>query len=55
MKVMEGAQGSQEEAKKVSDRLVATVEERWKARELKEQLPPWESRWQHYIQKMVQG
>ena len=37
------------------DRVVATVEERWKAGELKEPLPPGETGWQVYIQKMVQG
>ena len=31
LSVIEGGQGSQEEVKKVRDRVVATVEERWKA------------------------
>ena len=55
MNVIQGGQGTQEEAKKVRDKVVAIVEERWKARELKEPLPPGETRWQVYIQKMVQG
>ena len=55
MNVIKGGHCSQEEAKKVRDRVVATVEERWKAGELKEQLPPGQTGWQVYIQKMVQG
>ena len=39
MNVIEGGQGTGEEVKKVRDRVVATVEERWKAGELKEPLP----------------
>ena len=40
MNVIEGRQGTQEEANKVRDRVVATVEERWKAGGLKGQLRP---------------
>ena len=54
MNVIEGGQVNQEEVQKVRDRVVATVEERWKAGELKEQLPLGEIGWQGYLQKMVQ-
>ena len=38
--LIDGGQDSQEEAKKVRDRAVATVEESWKAGNLEEQLLP---------------
>ena len=34
--MIKGGQGTREEAKEVRDRVVATVEERWKAGELQE-------------------
>ena len=37
--VIEGGQGTRKEAKQVRDRVIATIEERWKAGELKEPLP----------------
>ena len=52
MSVIEGRQGTHQEAKEVRDRVVATVEERWK---LKEPLLRGEPGWQVYIQKMVKG
>ena len=55
MNVIEGGQGTREQAKLVRDKVVATVEERWKAVKLQEPLPPGETGWQVYIQKMVQG
>ena len=55
LSVIEAGQGSGEEAKKVRDRVIATVEGRSKPGALKKQLPPWETGWQGYIQKTVQG
>ena len=52
--VIEGGQGTREEAKGVRDRVIATVEQRWKAGELKEPLPLGEKGEQVYIQIMVQ-
>ena len=46
LSVIEGHQGSQEEAKKAMDRVVATAEERRKAGDLEEQLSPGETAWQ---------
>ena len=55
MNVIEEGQGTREEAKEVRDKLVPTVEERWKAGEMQQPLPPGKTGWQQYIQKMVQG
>ena len=55
MNVIEGDKGTRQEAEEVRDRVMATVEERWKAGELKKPLPPGETGWQVYIQRMVQG
>ena len=55
MNVIEGGQGTRDEAKEVRDRVIATVEERRKAGKLKEPLPPGEKGWQVCIQKLVQG
>ena len=55
LSVIKGGHGSQQKAKKVRDRVFATVEERWTAGQLEEQLPPGEAGWQKYIQKIVQG
>ena len=52
---MDGGQGTSEEAKDVRDKVVAVVEERWKAGGMQELLPPGETEWQAYIQKMLQG
>ena len=46
LSVIKGRQGSQEEAKKARDRVAATVEQRWKAGDLEEQLSPGETAWQ---------
>ena len=40
MNVMEGGQGTRDDAKEGRDKVVATVKERWKAGELQEPLPP---------------
>ena len=55
MNVIEGGQGTREEAKEVRDKVVTAVEERWRTGELQESLRPGETGWQAYIQKMVQG
>ena len=55
MNVIKGGQGTREEAKGVRDKVVASVEDRWKARVLKEPVPLGETGLQVYIQKMVQG
>ena len=52
--VIERGQGTREELKEVPDKVVATVEERWKAGELQAPLPPGETGWQAYI-RMVEG
>ena len=54
MNVIERGQGPREEAKEVRDKVVATVEERWKAGELQAPLQPREQGWQAYI-RMVEG
>ena len=53
--VVEGGQDCKEEATKVRKRVVPTVEERWQAGQLEEQLSPGETGWQGYIQMMQQG
>ena len=55
MNVIDGGQGRCEEAKELRDKVVAAVEERWKAGGMQEPLPPGEMKWQAYIQKMLQG
>ena len=55
MNVIEGGHGTREEGEKLRRRVIAIVEERWKAGELKDPLPPGETGWQVYRQKMVQG
>ena len=55
MNAIEGGQGTYEEGKEMRDKVVANVEERWRAGELQEPLPSGETGWQVYIQKMVQG
>ena len=55
MNVIEGGQGTSEEAKEVREKVVPAVEERWKAGEMQEPLPQGETEWQAYIQKMLQG
>ena len=55
MNFIEGGQGTSEEAKEVREKVVAAVQERWKAGEMQEPLPQEETEWQAYIQKMLQG
>ena len=55
MNVIERGQGTHEEAKEVRNKVVTAVEEKWKARELQEPLPPGKTGWQVYIQKLGQG
>ena len=55
MNVIQGGQGTREDAKRVRDKVFATVAERWKAGELQKPLPPGETAPQVYIQKIVQG
>ena len=55
MNVINGGQGTSEEAKEVRDKVVAAVEERWIAGWMQEPLPPGETEWQAYIQNMLQG
>ena len=40
LSVIQAGQGRQDEVKKLRDRVVATVQEMWKAGELEVQLPP---------------
>ena len=55
MKVIDRGEGTSEEAREVRDKVVAAVEERWKAGGMQEPPPQGETDWQAYIQKMIQG
>ena len=55
MSVIEGGQGTNEEAKEVRARVVAAFEERLQAGVMQEPLPQWETGWKEYIRKLVQG
>ena len=55
MNVIEGGRDTPVEAQEVRARVIATVQERWKAGELQEPLPPGEAGWQEYIQKVGKG
>ena len=55
MSVIEGGQGTNEEAKEVRARVVAAVEERLQAGVMQEPLPQGETGWKEYVRKLVQG
>ena len=53
--VIEGGQGTNEEAKEVRARVLAAVEERLQAGVMHEPLPQGETGWKEYVWKLVQG
>ena len=55
MSVIEGGQGTNEEAKEVPARVVAAVEERLQTGVMQEPLPQGETGWKEYLRKLVQG
>ena len=54
MSVIEGGQGTFEEAKEVRERVVTAVEERLQAGGMQEPLPQGETGWKEYVRKLVQ-
>ena len=55
LSVIEGGQGTNEEAKEVRARVVAAVEERLQTGVMLEPLPQGETGWKEYVRKLVQG
>ena len=55
MSVIEGGQGTNEEAKEVRARVLAAVEERLEAGVMQEPLPQGETGWKEYLRKLLQG
>ena len=55
MSVVEGGQGTNEEAKEVRARVVAAVEERLQTGVMQEPLPQGETGWKGNVRKLVQG
>ena len=55
MSVIEGGQGTNEEAKEVRAKVVAAVEERSQTGVMQEPLPQGETGWKEYVRKLVQG
>ena len=55
MSVIEGGQGTNEEAKEVRARVVAAAKERLQTGVMQEPLPQGETGWKEYVQKLVQG
>ena len=55
MSVIEGGQGTNEEAKEVRARVVAAVEERLQAGVMQEPLPQGETGWKEYVRKLEEG
>ena len=55
MSVIEGGQGTSEEAKEVQARVVAAVEGRLQAGVMQEPLPQGNKAWKEYVRKLVKG
>ena len=55
MNVIEESQGTSAEAKEVREKVVTAVKERRQAGEMQEPLQQWETGWQEYVRRLLQG